>query len=168
MGKLQKCKRRRAAIAACTTYCIFKCSIPQSIGYLQFQQKLDAYQDEFYQLLREYARIRKISPRVRAESSNKIFSIISNKLFAGGGSLPMWNHSKSLLLTAVWIRVALLAWIIIAQAATKRNAAAKKHIQLTRRSEARFSAENTCPRRSLCNSLSEIYLKNDLCMEISR
>lgn len=34
-----------------------------------FQQKLDAYQDEFYQLLREYARIRKISPRVRAESS---------------------------------------------------------------------------------------------------
>ena len=36
---------------------------------LAFQQKLDAYQDEFYQLLREYARIRKISPRVRAESS---------------------------------------------------------------------------------------------------
>ena len=34
-----------------------------------FQQKLDDYQDEFYQLLREYARIRKISPRVRAESS---------------------------------------------------------------------------------------------------
>lgn len=33
------------------------------------QQKLDAYQDEFYQLLREYARIRRISPRVRAESS---------------------------------------------------------------------------------------------------
>ncbi len=28
----------------------------------------------------------------------------------------MWNHSKSLLLTAVWIRVALLAWIIIAVA----------------------------------------------------
>ena len=36
---------------------------------LAFQQKLDAYQDEFYQLLREYASIRKISPRVRAESS---------------------------------------------------------------------------------------------------
>ena len=36
---------------------------------LAFQQKLDAYQDEFYQLLREYARIRKISPRVRVESS---------------------------------------------------------------------------------------------------
>ena len=36
---------------------------------MAFQQKLDAYQDEFYQLLREYARIRKISPRVRAESS---------------------------------------------------------------------------------------------------
>ena len=36
---------------------------------LAFQQKLDASQDEFYQLLREYARIRKISPRVRAESS---------------------------------------------------------------------------------------------------
>ena len=36
---------------------------------MAFQKKLDAYQDEFYQLLREYARIRKISPRVRAESS---------------------------------------------------------------------------------------------------
>ena len=36
---------------------------------MAFHQKLDAYQDEFYQLLREYARIRKISPRVRAESS---------------------------------------------------------------------------------------------------
>ena len=36
---------------------------------MAFQKKLDAYQDEFYQLLREYARIRKISPRVRADSS---------------------------------------------------------------------------------------------------
>lgn len=34
-----------------------------------FQQKLEASQEEFYQLLREYAHIRKISPRVRAESS---------------------------------------------------------------------------------------------------
>ncbi|MBR5319159.1 MAG: hypothetical protein IKU46_06155 [Peptococcaceae bacterium] len=34
-----------------------------------FQKKLDACLDDFYQLLREYARIRKISPRVRAESS---------------------------------------------------------------------------------------------------
>lgn len=36
---------------------------------MEFQQKLDAYLEDFYQLLREYARIRKISPRVRAESS---------------------------------------------------------------------------------------------------
>lgn len=34
-----------------------------------FQQKLDACLDDFHQLLREYARIRRISPRVRAESS---------------------------------------------------------------------------------------------------
>ena len=26
----------------------------------------------------------------------------------------MWNHSKSLLLTAWWIRIALVAWIVIA------------------------------------------------------
>lgn len=36
---------------------------------LAFQKKLDAYQEEFYQLLQEYAQIRRISPRVRAESS---------------------------------------------------------------------------------------------------
>lgn len=34
-----------------------------------FQQKLDAYQEQFYQLLREYAQVRRLSPRVRAESS---------------------------------------------------------------------------------------------------
>ncbi len=34
-----------------------------------FQKKLDACLQDFHQLLREYAEIRKHSPRVRAESS---------------------------------------------------------------------------------------------------
>lgn len=36
---------------------------------MEFQKKLDAYLQDFHQLLREYAEIRRISPRVRAESS---------------------------------------------------------------------------------------------------
>ena len=36
---------------------------------IAFQKKLDACLDNFYQLLCEYASIRKISPRMRAESS---------------------------------------------------------------------------------------------------
>ena len=34
---------------------------------LAFQQKLDAYQDEFYQLLREYARFPPVSGRKAAK-----------------------------------------------------------------------------------------------------
>lgn len=30
--------------------------------------------------------------------------------------MPVWNHSKSLLLTAWWIRLALLGWLLIAAA----------------------------------------------------
>lgn len=36
---------------------------------MALQKKLDGCLEEFYQLLREYARIRRISPQVRAESS---------------------------------------------------------------------------------------------------
>lgn len=37
-----------------------------------FQKKLDSCQQEFHQLLHEYARLRKISPRMRAEAAKML------------------------------------------------------------------------------------------------
>lgn len=37
-----------------------------------FQQKLDNFSNEFYQLLREFAALRRTSPRVRAESAKML------------------------------------------------------------------------------------------------
>ncbi len=39
---------------------------------IAFQKKLETCQQEFHQLLHEYARLRRISPRVRAEASKML------------------------------------------------------------------------------------------------